>query len=70
MTLVPDVGRRGRRSAGARPSDTTAARTYPIAVPAAPLPMASQARAARRRAARRDQQAVSAWLRELADRPR
>jgi hypothetical protein len=31
---------------------------------------ASQARAARRREARRDEQAVSAWLRELASRPR
>jgi hypothetical protein len=31
---------------------------------------ASQARAARRREARRDEQAVSAWLRELATRPR
>lgn len=30
---------------------------------------ASQARAARQREARRDQQAVSAWLRELAGRP-
>jgi hypothetical protein len=31
---------------------------------------ASAARAARRRAARRDEQAVSAWLRELAGRTR
>ena len=31
---------------------------------------ASQARAARRRAARRDEQAVAAWLRELASRTR
>jgi hypothetical protein len=31
---------------------------------------ASQARAARRREARRDEQAVAAWLRELARRPR
>ena len=31
---------------------------------------ASQARAARRRAARRDEQAVAAWLRELAGRTR
>ena len=31
---------------------------------------ASQARAARRREARRDEQAVAAWLRELATRPR
>jgi hypothetical protein len=32
--------------------------------------MASQARAARRRSARRDEQAVAAWLRELSARPR
>jgi hypothetical protein len=31
---------------------------------------ASQARAARQREARRDEQAVSAWLRELSGRPR
>ncbi len=31
---------------------------------------ASQARAARRREARRDEQAVQAWLREIATRPR
>jgi hypothetical protein len=32
--------------------------------------MASQARADRRRVARRDEQAVAAWLRELASRRR
>jgi hypothetical protein len=31
---------------------------------------ASQARAAQRREARRDEQAVAAWLREMATRPR
>jgi hypothetical protein len=31
---------------------------------------ASQARAAQRREARRDQQAVASWLREIATRPR
>ena len=31
---------------------------------------ASQARAARRRESRRDEQAVAAWLREIATRPR
>jgi len=31
---------------------------------------ASQARAARRREARRDEQAVASWLRELSGRPR
>jgi hypothetical protein len=69
MSTAYEVGRRGRRSAP-RPVETAPVRTYPVAVPAPPLPMASQARADRRRAARRDEQAVSAWLRELAGRPR
>ena len=38
--------------------------------PAANTITASQARAARQREARRDEQAVAAWLRELAGRPR
>jgi hypothetical protein len=38
------------------------------AVPQTNSISASQARAARRRAARRDEQAVAAWLRELAGR--
>jgi hypothetical protein len=52
-------------------------RTAPIAAPRSstrtPQPntiTASQARAARRREARRDEQAVAAWLRELSTRPR
>jgi hypothetical protein len=40
------------------------------AIPQANTISASQARAARRRAARRDEQAVAAWLRELAGRTR
>jgi hypothetical protein len=45
----------------------------PVAPRAATMPVknsvtASQARAARRREARRDEQAVAAWLRELAAR--
>jgi hypothetical protein len=45
----------------------------PAVTPAAPRTntvSASQARAARRREARRDEQAVAAWLRELARRTR
>jgi hypothetical protein len=47
----------------------------PTLAPGGPVPQAnsisaSQARAARRRAARRDEQAVAAWLRELAGRTR
>jgi hypothetical protein len=44
----------------ARPGSSAAANTI----------TASQARAARQREARRDEQAVAAWLRELAGRPR
>jgi hypothetical protein len=40
------------------------------AVPRTNSVTASQARAARRREARRDEQAVAAWLRELAGRTR
>jgi hypothetical protein len=52
-----------------------AAPSRPTLVPGGPVQQgnsisASQARAARRRAARRDEQAVAAWLRELAGRTR
>jgi hypothetical protein len=50
----------------------TASRKAPL-TPAQPRTnsvTASQARAARRREARRDEQAVAAWLRELAGRTR
>jgi hypothetical protein len=48
------VGRFARSAGSARPNTITA----------------SQARAARQREARRDEQAVAAWLRELSGRPR
>ena len=48
------AGRFGRPGSSARPNTITA----------------SQARAARQREARRDEQAVAAWLRELSGRPR
>ena len=53
-TQAPPPGRFGRMS-GATARNTITA---------------SQARAARQREQRRDEQAVSAWLRELAGRPR
>ena len=62
MGMVSDRQRRGRFV----PAGTSS----PV-VPAAPRTntvTASQARAARRREARRDEQAVAAWLRELAGR--
>ena len=57
------TGRFARSSPRARPAPaTTVPRTNSVT--------ASQARAARRREARRDEQAVAAWLRELAGRTR
>jgi hypothetical protein len=70
MSLAYDAARHGRRS-------LTGKLTQPsgrVARPGRSAPQntitASQARAARQREARRDEQAVSAWLRELAGRPR
>jgi hypothetical protein len=64
MASVYDPTRTGRF--GARP----AAPTLPSRgkAPRTNSVTASQARAARRREARRDEQAVAAWLRELAGR--
>jgi hypothetical protein len=69
MASLFDATRTGRVSAS-RPG--TAA-TVPARTPTQPRTnsvTASQARAARRREARRDEQAVAAWLRELAGRSR
>jgi len=66
MASVHDATRSGRFGAGtSRPS--LAARP---SVPQGNSIPASQARAALRRAARRDEQAVATWLRELAGRTR
>lgn len=54
--------REGRPSA--TPSQRFVRKTEPNTI------TASQARAARRRESRRDEQAVAAWLRELSGRPR
>jgi hypothetical protein len=66
MSSVYDATRTGRFSARnavpSLPARGTAPRTNSVT--------ASQARAARRREARRDEQAVAAWLRELAGRTR
>jgi hypothetical protein len=58
---------------GKRPGRFTQGSAKPKVTPALPRTnsvTASQARAARRREARRDEQAVAAWLRELAGRAR
>jgi hypothetical protein len=61
------------RPAGAGAPRRTTAQTIPARAASQPHTnsvSASQARAARRREARRDEQAVAAWLRELAGRTR
>jgi len=69
MSLAYDAERQGRQPLrGVRPQST--GRFTRAGGPATPNTItASQARAARQREARRDQQAVSAWLRELTGRP-
>ena len=64
MGTVYNVNRPGRFGTGASSGNVkpTLPRTNSVT--------ASQARAARRREARRDEQAVAAWLRELAGRTR
>jgi hypothetical protein len=73
MGLAYDADRSGRSPSRFQPS----LRTVPVAPGRAPgtaqeanTISASQARAARRREALSHEQAVSAWLRELAGRPR
>jgi hypothetical protein len=63
MSLAYDAERRRRSLTGGTPSQTSGRFARPAIT-------ASQARAARQREARRDEQAVAAWLRELAGRPR
>jgi hypothetical protein len=65
MGTVYNAKRPGRLVAGASSNN----RVTP-AMPRTNSVTASQARAARRREARRDEQAVAAWLRELAGRTR
>jgi hypothetical protein len=68
MSLAYDAERR-RRSLKGSPTQTAGRFARPGSAAANTI-TASQARAARQREARRDEQAVAAWLRELAGRPR
>jgi hypothetical protein len=69
MSLAYDAERRRTPLAG--PPPQTAGRFGRVGSSASANTItASQARAARQREARRDEQAVAAWLRELAGRPR
>jgi hypothetical protein len=69
MSLAYDAERRRPTVPGGKPQ-SMAGRFARKAGAAANTITASQARAARQREARRDEQAVAAWLRELAGRPR
>jgi hypothetical protein len=69
MSLAYDAARQGRRSPTGALTQPPARRFAGRSSPPNTI-TASQARAARQREARRDEQAVSAWLRELAGRPR
>jgi hypothetical protein len=64
MSLASDAERPGRFTRTPPPRRVEARAPQPNTI------SASQARAARQREARRDEQAVAAWLRELATRPR
>jgi hypothetical protein len=71
MSLAYDAERQGRQSLTGRGPQHAGRFGRPGTSASQPNTItASQARAARRREARRDEQAVSAWLRELAGRPR
>ncbi|HEY7076095.1 MAG TPA: hypothetical protein VH418_12020 [Solirubrobacteraceae bacterium] len=63
MSLASDAERPGRFTRTPPPR-------VPVRTPQPNTISASQARAARQREARRDEQAVAAWLRELSARPR
>jgi hypothetical protein len=71
MSLAFDAERQGRRPSLPRAPDSAFGKRFATsAAPYAVPTTARQARADRRRAARRDEQAVASWLRELAARPR
>lgn len=70
MSLAYDAERPGRQPLTGRAAAAPSRFSRPGGPPAANTITASQARAARQREARRDEQAVAAWLRELAGRPR
>jgi hypothetical protein len=70
MSLAYDAERTGRQPLTGKATAVSSRFARPGRPPAANTITASQARAARQREARRDEQAVAAWLRELAGRPR
>jgi hypothetical protein len=70
MSLAYDAERRRPTVPGAAPRTVAGRFARQASAAAANTITASQARAARQREKRRDEQAVAAWLRELAGRPR
>jgi hypothetical protein len=70
MSLAFDAQRPGRHASLPRAPQSVFGRQSPTPTAAASGPLAGQTRANRRHAARRDEQAVAAWLRELAARQR
>jgi hypothetical protein len=70
MSLAYDAERQGRHSLGRTQEKPASRFARGLGGVGHNTITASQARAARQREARRDQQAVSAWLRELAGRSR
>jgi hypothetical protein len=70
MSLAYDAERPGRQPLTGKTATAPRRFSRPGGSRAANTITASQARAARQREARRDEQAVAAWLRELAGRPR
>jgi hypothetical protein len=70
MSLAYDADRQGRRPTTGTLMQPAGRFMRPGRYAPPNTITASQARAARQREARRDEQAVSAWLRELAGRPR
>jgi hypothetical protein len=69
MSLAYDAERPGRQPLTGKATAASRRFSRP-GTRAANTITASQARAARQREARRDEQAVAAWLRELSGRPR
>jgi hypothetical protein len=70
MSVAFDAERHGRHGSLPRAPASAFERRAPASGAAPSGPLASQARAIRRHTARRDEQAVAAWLRELASRNR
>jgi hypothetical protein len=70
MSLTFDAARHGRHGTLPKAPESAFERRSSASGATPSGPLASQVRATRRHSARRDEQAVAAWLRELAARNR